>query len=104
MPFGCKNLSDDAAVKSKKHLGLSDYPPPVMVNGRIRADKVELRQEDGSKLGIFPISMALREARLRGKDLVQVGASRIPPVCIIIDYGKFCFLSRRSLLPKKWFT
>lgn len=45
--------------------------------------------EDGSQVGITPIEEALRIAEERGLDLVEIAPSANPPVCRIMDYGKF---------------
>lgn len=44
---------------------------------------------DGEQLGVVPVSEALRMAEERGLDLVEIGPTSQPPVCKIIDYGKF---------------
>lgn len=60
------------------------------INERIRAPKV--RVVDGitaAQMGVMPTAQALRIARERGLDLVEVAANVDPPVCKIIDYGKY---------------
>jgi len=72
------------------------------VNQRIRAPEVRLIDEDGSQLGIVPIRQALEIADDRGLDLVEVAASAKPPVCRIMDYGKFLYEnSKKAKLAKK---
>jgi len=44
---------------------------------------------DGSQVGILPVGEALTLARLRGVDLVEVAPNADPPVCRVVDYGKF---------------
>jgi translation initiation factor IF-3 len=50
---------------------------------------VRLIDDDGSQLGITPLDEALRIADEKGLDLVEVAPSANPPVCRIMDYGKF---------------
>jgi translation initiation factor IF-3 len=50
---------------------------------------VRLIDEDGSQLGITPVEEALRIAEDRGLDLVEVAPNARPPVCRIMDYGKY---------------
>jgi len=61
------------------------------VNEEIRTREVRLVSEDGEQLGIVPISQALEIAEERGLDLVEVAPSAKPPVCRLMDYGKFKF-------------
>lgn len=44
---------------------------------------------DGKQIGIVPLAEALRQARVEGLDLVEVNASSVPPVCRLLDYGKY---------------
>lgn len=59
------------------------------VNEQIRIREVRLIGENGEQLGIMPTREALRLAYERGLDLVEVAAAARPPVCRIMDYGKF---------------
>jgi translation initiation factor IF-3 len=45
--------------------------------------------DEGRKLGVLPVQQALEMARERGLDLVEVAPNAVPPVCRILDYGKF---------------
>jgi translation initiation factor IF-3 len=47
--------------------------------------------EDGERLGVLPIAEALQAARERDLDLVEVAPGAVPPVCRILDYGKFMY-------------
>lgn len=58
------------------------------MNERIRAREVRLIDENGAQLGIMPAREALRLARERNLDLVEVAPTAQPPVCRIADYGK----------------
>jgi translation initiation factor IF-3 len=59
------------------------------MNDRIRAREVRLVDADGHQLGIKPLPEALRIAREADLDLVEVAPMANPPVCRIMDYGKF---------------
>jgi translation initiation factor IF-3 len=64
-------------------------PDRLRVNNRIRARSVRLIDADGKQVGVVPIEEALRQSRLAGLDLVEVSAGAVPPVCRILDYGKY---------------
>jgi translation initiation factor IF-3 len=55
----------------------------------IRVREVRLVDEEGQQLGILPIHEALRLAFEKGLDLVEVAPNAIPPVCRLLDFGKF---------------
>jgi len=59
------------------------------VNDRIRSPQVRLVGADGSQVGIVPIQDALGQARDLDLDLVEVAPQADPPVCRIMDYGKY---------------
>ena len=61
------------------------------INERIRAREVFLVDENGTRLGVKPLPEALTIAREADLDLVEVAANADPPVCRIMDYGKFKF-------------
>ena len=65
--------------------------------------EVRVIAEDGSQLGILPTEDALRRAEEKGLDLVEVQPMSRPPVCKIMDYGKFKYEQKRkaSELKKK---
>lgn len=61
----------------------------MRINDAIRAREVRLVNNDGEQLGIVPFKEALRVAYEKGLDLVEVAPNAKPPVCRIMDYGKF---------------
>ncbi len=61
----------------------------VNYNEKIRAREVRLIDEEGKQLGIVPTFEALKLARERELDLVEISPKASPPVCKIMDYGKF---------------
>jgi translation initiation factor IF-3 len=69
----------------------------VRVNERIRAREIRVVDDEGKQLGIMPPFEALKVARERGLDLVEVSPTANPPVCRIINYGKYLYqLSKRQ--------
>ena len=63
--------------------------PFVRVNGKIRAREVRVIGTEGKQLGILTLGDALTLARANGVDLVEIAPNATPPVCRIVDYGKF---------------
>jgi translation initiation factor IF-3 len=63
--------------------------PQVRINHRIRVPEVLVVAEDGSNLGVLPTSEALKRAQQAGLDLVEINPKGQPPVCKILDFGKF---------------
>ena len=59
------------------------------VNNKIRASEVQLITDDGDNIGVVPIGEALDRAKEVGLDLIEVAPNAKPPVCKIIDYGKY---------------
>ena len=60
-----------------------------MINEQIRDREVRLVGEGGEQLGIMPTREAMRMAEEAGLDLVKIAPTAKPPVCKIVDYGKF---------------
>jgi len=72
------------------------------VNEKIRALEVRVIGHDGQQLGIIPVRKALELAALEHLDLVEVAPNADPPVCKIMDYGKFKYQqNKRSQEAKK---
>ncbi len=61
----------------------------MRVNEQIRAKEVRLIGPDGKQIGIVPLSEALKTAEEYDLDLVEVSPNADPPVCKIMDYGKY---------------
>jgi translation initiation factor IF-3 len=64
-------------------------PAGPRINRAIRVPEVRLIDEDGAQLGVVPTVQALEMARQRDLDLVEVAANAMPPVCKLLDYGRF---------------
>jgi translation initiation factor IF-3 len=61
----------------------------VRVNGKIRAREVRVIGVDGQQLGVFSLGEAINMARSNGVDLVEIAPNATPPVCRLVDFGKF---------------
>ena len=66
------------------------------MNEDIRAPRVLLIDQNGEKQGVMPTSAALEAAEEAGLDLVEIVPTADPPVCKILDYGKFRFEEQKK--------
>jgi len=67
------------------------------INEQIRVTPVRVITDDGAQLGIMTTDEAIKEARKVGLDLVEVAPAARPPVCRIMDYGKFKYQQKKRL-------
>jgi len=65
-------------------------------NRRIKAREVRVIGPEGEQLGVLPVEQALARAQELGVDLVEVSPMAKPPVCKIMDYGKFKYLEKKK--------
>ncbi|MBI4367170.1 MAG: translation initiation factor IF-3 [Deltaproteobacteria bacterium] len=63
--------------------------PDLRVNRRVRVPEIRLIGPDGAQLGVFQTLDAMRKAEEFGLDLVEISPTARPPVCKIMDYGKY---------------
>ena len=61
----------------------------IRVNGKIRAREVRVIGVDGTQLGVITLTDAINLARQHGVDLVEIAATAVPPVCRLVDFGKY---------------
>ncbi|MBN2701734.1 MAG: translation initiation factor IF-3 [Methylohalobius sp. ZOD2] len=73
----------------------------VRRNDEIRASKVRLIDANGEQVGVMPLGEAKRAAEEAGMDLVEIAPQADPPVCRIMDYGKFRFEQSKKLQAAK---
>lgn len=73
--------------KKEKKISASDF----RINTEIRAHEVRLIGPDGNNIGVVPIKEALQVASQADLDLVEVAPTANPPVCRVLDYGKFLY-------------
>lgn len=69
--------------------------PQVRVNDRIRAKEIRVIDDQDNHLGLMSPQQALDLARQRQLDLVEVAPQAVPPVCKIIDFGKFLYEQKK---------
>jgi translation initiation factor IF-3 len=62
---------------------------------RIRVSEVRVIDQNGQQLGVIPTAEALKRAREAGLDLVEISPQASPPVCKILDYGKFKYTQKK---------
>ena len=70
--------------------------PLHRTNERIRVPAVRVVTEDGDALGVMDTRDAVQMARSQGLDLVEIAPNAQPPVCRIIDYGKFLYEQKKK--------
>jgi translation initiation factor IF-3 len=63
----------------------------LRVNERIRVREVRLIDDEGKQVGVLPPHEALKLAREKGLDLVEISPTAVPPVCKLMDYGKYLY-------------
>ncbi len=92
LPPGCKDLIHILQGAPQ----LPSPATPVRINGKIRAREVRVIGEQGEPLGILSLTDALGLARSRGVDLVEIAPQAKPPVCWIVDFGRFRYQAARK--------
>jgi len=73
----------------------------VRINTRIRAREVRLINHEGVQVGVVPLYQALQMAEEVGLDLVEVSSQAVPPVCRIMDFGKFKYQKKKRVQEAK---
>lgn len=68
----------------------------IYINNQIRAKEVRVIDETGSQLGIMDFEKALQLAKEKNLDLIQVTEKAVPPVCRIMEYGKFLYHQQKK--------
>ncbi len=68
----------------------------IRINEKIRAREIRVIDENSEQLGILAPFEAMKIARERGLDLVEVSPNAVPPVCRIQDYGRFLYEKEKS--------
>ena len=67
----------------------------MRVNERIRVREIRVIDDTGTQLGIMPPPQALAIAKLKGLDLVEISPTAVPPVCRIMDFGKYQYQEQK---------
>ncbi|QDT67298.1 Translation initiation factor IF-3 [Planctomycetes bacterium MalM25] len=73
----------------------ADRKDQQRINEAIRITPIRVIAEDGEQLGVIPTEDALTRAKDAGLDLVEVAPTERPPVCRIMDYGKFKYQQKK---------
>lgn len=68
----------------------------IRSNGRIRVPRVQVIGDDGIRVGILPTYEAIQLAKDKGLDLVEVNPKSDPPVCKVMDFGKYKYEQKKS--------
>jgi translation initiation factor IF-3 len=69
----------------------------LRINGGIRADRIRLVDDDNNQVGVVTKEEAMSRAQEAGLDLVEVSPNSEPPVCRIMDYGKWLYQQKRRV-------
>jgi translation initiation factor IF-3 len=76
--------------------GRARREPQQRVNHRIRVPEIRVIDADGEMLGVMPTQEALKRAREKGLDLVEINPKAVPPVCKILDFGKYKYDEKKK--------
>lgn len=93
MAIDCRRSWAAASLRTSRRKSTIDAT--YRVNEQIRLSPVRVVNFDGEMLGIIPTDEALRRALEAGMDLVEVAPNERPPVCRILDYGKFKYEQKK---------
>ena len=80
---------------------MADNTKGTRINEQIRVREVRLIDDEGNQKGIVPTLEALKMAKERELDLVEVAPTANPPVCKILDFGKYRFEQEKKLRDSK---
>ena len=84
-------------MSTKEGTAIGKKIDEIKVNEHIRAREVRLISAGGEQLGILPLDEALKTAKNVDLDLVEVAPNSDPPVCRIMDYGKFKYQTSKKV-------
>ncbi|WP_207679309.1 translation initiation factor IF-3 [Desulfonema magnum] len=94
--------NEEVSIARPKHIKKPGRSDRININQRIRAREVRVIDPDGNQLGVIPTHKALATAADFGLDLVEVSPTANPPVCKIMDYGRYKYeLTKRQQEAKK---
>jgi translation initiation factor IF-3 len=85
LPAGCSDLMDVLKLSAEPQ----SVPPANRINGQIRAPMVLVQDEAGKGHGLMPLADAISLASASGIDLVEVDSTTSPPLCVLINYGRY---------------
>lgn len=90
-----KRTNRGGSLINRDSRGFDNRPRETRINERIRAREVRVIDENGEQIGIMVPMRALELARERNLDLVEISPQANPPVCKIMDYGRFKYESAK---------
>ena len=73
----------------------------LRINAQIRVKEVRLIAADGNMVGVVPIEEGLKQAQEAELDLVEIAPTAVPPVCKVLDYGKYKYEEQKKKAPAK---
>ena len=89
MPRDDGAYSHNGGFRINRDFRGDNRPRETRINERVRAREVRLIDEEGQMIGVMTSAQALSLARERNLDLVEVSPMAVPPVCKLMDYGRF---------------
>lgn len=89
-----KHVFLDGVLMALRRMAIVE-PKQQRINEQIRITPVRVIGEAGDQLGIIPTEEAMSVARLAGMDLVEVAPEAKPPVCRVMDFGKFKYEQKK---------
>jgi translation initiation factor IF-3 len=93
---------DISSFQSRKGFNRRDQrTPTVRINERIRVPQIRVIDDEGTQLGIMSPQRAIEIARAKGLDLVEVAPQATPPVCRIINFGKYQYEQKKKAKESK---
>jgi translation initiation factor IF-3 len=94
--FAAPNRAISGETNIRRPMAATPTKDGPRINEDIRAPRVLLIDAQGEKQGEMPLAAALEAANEAGLDLVEIAGSSNPPVCKILDYGKFKFQEQKK--------
>jgi|694.fasta_scaffold18647_5 translation initiation factor IF-3 len=102
MKVGMNHRSEESPIdRQMDRGGGGGGDKQLRVNEQIRISPVRVINQEGAMLGAMPVNRAMELAREAGLDLVEVASSERPPVCKIMDYGKFKYDQKKKVAKQK---
>jgi translation initiation factor IF-3 len=93
---GFRNSREFAPIRRPQRSQAPVQKDGQRINEDIRVREIHLIDKDGTNLGTIPIAEALAKAQEAGLDLVEISPNAVPPICKILDYGKYRFQEQKK--------
>jgi translation initiation factor IF-3 len=95
-PATFRNRRRTPTIARRPHNAPPQRETGPRINGRIRAPEIRLIGPDGQNVGVVTPARALELAEQVGLDLVEISPTAVPPVCKIMDFGKFKYETQKK--------